>query len=196
MLTAPATGFVGDTSSKRATEIKDKEQAVLVIGLPGVTMFDPDRFALDLIQESCSDLGSRLFIRIREKLGLAYFVGAQQFAGLSPGYFAFYVGTAPEKVDLVEKELLAECETLRASGLSNEELARAKAKVIGHNKIARQELGSVATHHCLDELYGLGYEHHDHEDALYEAVTAEQIIAAARKHLDAKRCVIATIKPA
>ena len=50
-------------------------------------MHDEDRYALELIQESCSDLGSRLFLRIREQLGLAYYVGAQHFAGLLPGYF-------------------------------------------------------------------------------------------------------------
>ena len=45
------------------------------------------------LQEACSDLGSRLFLRIREKLGLAYYVGAQNVVGLAPGYFAFYAGT-------------------------------------------------------------------------------------------------------
>jgi zinc protease len=58
-------------------------------------LFDDDRYALELIQESCSDLGSRLFLRIREQLGLAYYVGAQNFMGLAPGYFAFYTGTEP-----------------------------------------------------------------------------------------------------
>jgi len=42
---------------------------------------------------------------VREKLGLAYYVGAQNFLGLVPGYFAFYVGTAPEKLGEVEREL-------------------------------------------------------------------------------------------
>jgi zinc protease len=35
-------------------------------------------------------------MRVREELGLAYYVGAQNMAGLVPGYFAFYCGTAPE----------------------------------------------------------------------------------------------------
>ncbi len=85
---------------------------MLVIGFPGTTMFDADRYALELIQESCSDLGSRLFLRVREKLGLAYYVGAQNFMGLAPGYFAFYTGTEPSKAELVEKELLKEAELL------------------------------------------------------------------------------------
>src|SRR5207245_4720101 len=103
-----------------------------------------DRYALELLQETCSDLGSRLFTRIREKLGLAYYVGAQNFIGLAPGYFAFYAGTMPEKAELVEKELLAEAELLRREGLTAEELKRAKAKLIGQKKIARQDLGGFA----------------------------------------------------
>ena len=68
---------------------RDKKQAVLVIGFPGTSLHDADRFALELIQESCSDLGSRLFVRIREKLGLAYYVGAQNFQDSSPATSPF-----------------------------------------------------------------------------------------------------------
>ena len=79
-------------------EWRDKKQAVLIIGFPGASLHDTDRYALELLQEACSDLGSRLFMRIREKLGLAYYVGAQNFLGLVPGYFAFYVGTEPGQI--------------------------------------------------------------------------------------------------
>src|SRR5438874_8190071 len=139
----------------------------MIVGFQGTTLYQPDRYALELLQEACSDLGSRLFLRIREKLGLAYYVGAQNFVGLAPGYFAFYVGTMPEKVDLVEKELLNEAELLRAEGLTEEELNRSKAKVIGQRKIARQDLGHLAVTTALDELYGLGYAYSDRKDAFY-----------------------------
>jgi Ca2+-binding RTX toxin-like protein len=95
-------------------KLRDKKQAVLVVGFRGITLHDPDRYPLELAQEACSDLGSRLFLRVREKLGLAYYVGAQNFVGLAPGYFAFYAGTAPEHAALVEQELLKEAELLRA----------------------------------------------------------------------------------
>src|SRR6185295_3025134 len=118
-----------------------------------------------------SDLGSRLFVRIRENLGLAYYVGAQNFLGLEPGYFAFYAGTAPEKADLVEFELLKEAESLRVGGLTETELQRAKAKLVGQKKIARQDLGAYAMSTALDELYGLGFANCDTEDAQLSAVT-------------------------
>ncbi|HEY0550560.1 MAG TPA: pitrilysin family protein, partial [Verrucomicrobiae bacterium] len=121
---APALGGI-----KRVNDTRDKKQAVLLIGYPGTTIFSEDRYALELLQEALSDLGSRLFTRIREKLGLAYYVGAQNFLGLTPGYFAFYTGTEPEKVQLVETEMLKEAAALRTDGLTAEELKRAKAKV-------------------------------------------------------------------
>jgi zinc protease len=180
---------------KRLVETRDKKQAVMVIGFPGVTLHDNDRYALELIQEACSDLGSRVFVRIREKLGLAYYVGAQNFLGLVPGFFAFYVGTEPEKIALVESELLKEAEALRAEGLTDEELKRSKAKVVGQKKIARQDLGTFAMNSALDEIYGLGFAHTDVEDAKYEAVTLEQTKTAAQKYLTPDALVIAIVKP-
>ncbi|HUD48383.1 MAG TPA: pitrilysin family protein [Candidatus Baltobacteraceae bacterium] len=184
------------TKIKRVIDARDKKQAVLVLGFPGLTLKDPDRFALELLQEGCSDLGSRLFLRVREKLGLAYYVGAQHFPGLAPGYFAFYAGTAPEKVEEVERELFKEAALLRTEGFTAEELARCKAKVIGQKKIARQDLGGLALTMALDELYGAGYQNIDTEDALYEGVTLEAIKDVARKYLTPDRAVVSVIRPA
>jgi zinc protease len=180
---------------KRVVETRDKKQAVLVIGFNGTTLLAEDRYALELLQEACSDLGSRLFLRIRDQLGLAYYVGAQNFMGLTPGYFAFYTGTHPDKAEQVEKELLKEAELLRTEGLTTEELSRAKAKIIGQKKIARQDLGNFAMQTALDELYGLGYANTDAEDAKYEAVTLEQVKAVATKYLDTNAVVISIVKP-
>lgn len=179
----------------RAIERKDKKQAVLVIGFPGTAMDAEDRYPLELIQEACSDLGSRLFLRVREKLGLAYYVGAQNFVGIAPGYFAFYAGTAPDKVEQVEREIMHEAELLRGEGLTEDELRRAKAKLIGQRKIARQDLGSLALGQALDELYGFGYDFGDRQDAKLEAVTLDQVKKAAEKYLRSDLSVISIIAP-
>jgi zinc protease len=180
---------------RRVEETRDKKQAVIVIGFPATAMHDDDRYALDLLQEACSDLGSRLFLRVREKLGLAYYVGAQHFPGLAPGYFAFYAGTEPTKAALVEQEFLKEAELLRNEGLTAEELKRAKAKIIGQKKISRQDLGSLASLTALDELYGLGWQRAELDDAKFEAVTLEQVKAVAQKYLKPDAFVISVVKP-
>ncbi len=182
-------------SRKRITESRPKKQAVVVVGFPGTTLHAPDRPAMELLQEACSDLGSRLFLRIREKLGLAYYVGAQNMLGRSAGYFAFYAGTEPDKAAQVESEIFQEAELLRTESLTEEELKRAKAKIIGQHKIARQELGGLATTTALDELYGLGFDFNDAEDAKIEAVTVADVKAAAQKYFRPDAAVIAVINP-
>ncbi|MGN6387421.1 MAG: M16 family metallopeptidase [Verrucomicrobiota bacterium] len=179
----------------RISESREKKQGVIVIAFPGVSIHNPDRHALELLQEALSDLGSRLFVRIREKLGLAYYVGAQHFLGLEPGYFALYAGTMPDKLKQVEEEMLREVEALRENGLTQEELTRAKAKLLGQKKIARQDLGGYAVATALDELYGLGYQNCDHEDALYEQVKLEDVLRVTRKYLLPGHCVISTVSP-
>ncbi len=48
---------------------------------------------------------------------------------------------------------------------------------------------------ALDELYGLGYAHAELEDALYEAVTLEDVKKAANKYLKADALVVAVVEP-
>jgi zinc protease len=165
----------------------------VVVGFPGTTLRDPHRYALELIQEACSDLGSRLFLRIRDQLGLAYFVGAQHLAGLGPGYFSLYAGTSPSRSEQVAQELLNEAASLATKGLTEEELSRVKAKVIGQRKISRQDPGTLAFSYALDELYGLGFSHGEHEDGLYQAVTLEEVQHVARLYLQTSKAVIAIV---
>ena len=181
-------------TTPRTVETRDKEQAVLALGFPGTTFTAADRYALELVQEACSDMGSRLFMRIRDELGLAYYVGATNFLGRTPGYFAFYCGTAPDKIDQVETELRAQAAALCQDGLTAEELARAKAKVVGQRKIARQDLGGFALACALDELYGLGFRNHEGEDARYEAVTLDDVRAAAGRYLRPESSVVAIVR--
>src|SRR5262249_40029213 len=78
---------------RRAERVLNKQQAHLVIGFPGTTLGDPDRFALEVMATVLSGQGGRLFVELREKRGLAYRVSAFTLEALDPGYFAVYVAT-------------------------------------------------------------------------------------------------------
>lgn len=181
--------------SSRLFRQVDKKQAVIIVAAQGTTMASKDVYALDLLQEACSDLGSRLFVRIRDQLGLAYYVGARNVPGILPGFFAFYAGTAPETAERVDAEITDQIALLCQSGLTQNELARAKAKVLGQKKIARQDLGGMAFVSALDELYGLGFRRWEEEEAEYESVRLEEVQAIAHKYFEPHRLVHILVGP-
>ena len=174
----------------------DKSQAVIQIGFPGVSIDSPDRFAMEVLTEALADMGSRLFIRIREEQGLAYFVGAAQSIGLIPGHFVLYAGTSPEKADAVVTDLLAEAAKIRESGLTEEEISRAKTKLIAAQQMAKQKNGNHAYAIALDELYGLGSGFEQTYADRIRAVTPAQVAEVARRHLVEGSCVVAIVRPA
>ncbi len=175
-------------------ENREKAQGVLMVGFRGADMFSPDRYALELIDEASSDLGSRFFVRIRERLGLAYYVGASQMQGLVPGLFAFYLGTDPQKIEQVKAELLDEIAKLAAAGLTSEELTRAKRKLIGQQRISNQSNDSFGYMAALDELYGLGFEHYKELEREVNLVTVEDARRVAAKYFQ-QPYVLATVRP-
>ena len=175
--------------------LKDKAQGVIMVGYRGADMFSSDRYALELIDEASSDLGSRFFIRIREQMGLAYYVGASQMQGLVPGLFLFYLGTDPQKIERVKTALLDEINKLAAEGLTNDELARAKKKLLGQMQIANQSNDSFGYMAALDELYGLGFAHYKTLERDVEAVTLEDVKRVATKYFQKQPYVLATVRP-
>src|SRR5205814_10233949 len=78
------------SKSETVESRKDKAQGVLMVGFRGASLSSPDRYALELIDEASSDLGSRFFIRIREQMDLSYYFRTIHMRVLVTGLFSFY----------------------------------------------------------------------------------------------------------
>jgi zinc protease len=184
-------------ASLEASAERPKQQAVIMKGYLGTTLDSADRPALELIEEASSDLGSRFFVRIREKLGLAYFVGASNSTGLAPGAFVFYLGTKPDKVDLARHEFDDEISKLATDGLTQVELDRAKAKLLGTEAIRNQSSAALGGLSATNELMGLGYDHDTVRTQEVEKVTLDDIRRVAQKYFrDGKSIEIIVGPPA
>lgn len=194
-LTLPAATPERLTESKRHEEIQPKQQGVLLIGYSGLDMFNPDRFAMEIIDNAFSGQGSRLFLRLRDELGLCYYVGVFELLGLQPGYVALYIGTEPAKLAQCEKELLAEVDKLVATGLTPAEIDRAKNSLLGQLKIRMQDNGDLTMLVGLDELYGLGYDYFQSVEERYRRVTADDVLRVARQYFHQRPHAVVIVKP-
>ncbi len=89
---------------------KEIEQTHINIGLKGLSMTDPDRYALNLLNTILGgNMSSRLFQEIRERRGLAYSVYSYMSSHADTGMFGAYAavesGQAPETVGLIVNEM-------------------------------------------------------------------------------------------
>ncbi|MDP7497691.1 MAG: insulinase family protein, partial [Roseibacillus sp.] len=183
-----------ETSSGEISRHLAKEQAVIAIGYPGAHITSEDIPALELIHEYCSNMAGPLFTRLREELGLAYYVNATQFHGLGSGLFAFYVGTAPDQADVARRELLAQIEILTQEGIPENPLAHAKTSVLASDALENQSNHSMAQVCALNTLFGLGPLHHLEHAERIKSLTGEEILATARRYFG-RDPVIATVSP-
>jgi len=181
---------------RRATLAKEREQVHLVIGFRGVSVQDPDRFALEVIAQILGGQGGRLFLDLRDRQSLAYSVSASNVEALAPGFFATYIATAPEKLAEARAGLLHQLAALVAAPPGADELERARRYLVGNFAIDLQRNAAHAAHVCLDALYGLGPDAYHRTPALVAAVSAADVQRVARRILDLGAYTEAVVGPA
>ena len=132
------------------------EQSHLLMGVDGVSRTDERRFALSILSSALGGgMSSRLFQEIREKRGLAYstYSYVQQFAG--SGSLSFYAGCAPSKTEEVVKIIRDISHEVSQTGLTDEEISRAKGAVSGALVLSQEDSGSRMSRIGKSELvYG------------------------------------------
>lgn len=187
----------GPTKAHTSRMTKEREQAHLVMGFLGVALEDDRRFVLDVLSSVLGGQSGRLFLELRDKQSLAYSVAAFCLEGLDPGYFAVYIGTSPDKLEIAERGIREELKKVLEADITAGELERAQRYLIGSHEIALQRAGSRCSTMALNEAYGIGYDEYARYADRIQAVTAKRVRDVAREiiRLDvAVRSIIASDK--
>ncbi|MBI3322300.1 MAG: insulinase family protein [Candidatus Omnitrophica bacterium] len=176
-------------------ETAPRQEGILLIGFPGLSVADPRLPPLDLVETVLSGGAGRLFAEVRERRGLAYTVGGFSMPGVEPGAFVLYAVTDPSHLDQVRKAMLAEVQRVCAGPVPAEEMTEAKEGLLGQRRIARQTQAAQASQIAGDELFGLGFDHAEKYEARVRSLTAEEVRRTAQEILDPQRCVVVTGRP-
>jgi zinc protease len=172
-----------------------RAKAHLMIGFRGTDHKDPERYALDVLNNILAGQGGRLFTQLRDKESLGYVVTSFARTGVDPGVFALYMACDVSKVDQAVQGLIREIKQVREKPVSREELGRSINNLVGNHVIALQSSWARAENVALNLLYGLGTDYESKYIAEVGKVTPDRVQAAARKFLDLKRCVLVKILP-
>ncbi len=180
---------------RQATRDLPKEQSHLIVGFPGTTITAADRFAVEVLVEMLGGHGGRLFEQVREIHGLAYSVTAISMEGIDPGYVVLYAGTAPGGEAAVVAAMTREVERICRHRPPSREVQRVKRHLIGSRAIAWQRTATRAASMSLDELYGNGFDAAEHYAEAIDGVRGDDVVEAARRHLDLSRRVVVCVGP-
>ena len=192
---APGPVFEGPAEQGDFVERQPREQAVVMEAFPGAVIDAPDFYAGEVLDELFSGMASRLFERVREEKGLAYFVRSGRLACRSTAMFYFMAGTQPGKEREVLEEIRLEIERVQAGDIGAEELLRCQVRLKAGQRKSLQTNSARAMQAGLDVLQGRAANHWKRYDSLIDAVTREELSAFARAHLAASRRTQLVVRP-
>lgn len=132
---------------------KKTDQAHLVVGVGGLKMGHPDRYAAALLGTILGGgMSSRLFENVREKRGLSYYIRADHESYLDTGTLSASAGVDLKRIDEAIKVILSEFDTIRKTKVSAKELKKAKEYLKGKLILSWEDSRAVAISYGGDEL--------------------------------------------
>ena len=175
-------------------EHREKAQTALVLAFPGPPRNHPDVHALQLLSSAVSGLGGRLFEELRSRRSLAYSVSAAPIARWQAGAFVAYIGMAPEREEEAREEMLRELLRTTMEPLAADELERARRYLIGSWQIRQQTHSRQLADLAGALLLGEGLAELREYVSRIQAVTAEDVRAAAERWIRPEHVVEAVIR--
>ncbi|KKU50845.1 MAG: Peptidase M16 domain protein [Parcubacteria group bacterium GW2011_GWA2_47_10b] len=175
---------------------KNTDQSHVVIGALGYSLEHKDRLVADVLSTILGGyMSSRLWSDIRGKHGLAYHVHAEHQPYKHTGYFAAYAGVPHERREETIRRIIGHLEKIKKSGVTKEELSRAKENIKGRMAISLESSDEVATFLGTQEVLLGKIKTPDELKKRIEKITGEDIARVAKSLFQKDKVYLAIIGP-
>ncbi len=170
---------------KTIKQYKDNEQANICITYPGISQYDPDKYALNVLNSALGrGMSSKLFQRIREKLGLVYNILSQCSFNSTCGDVTIHFATSTKNAPLALSAIKEEMANLVKEGLTESEFNDAKSNLLASIKLSYENTGSVNVSVCKNiRSYGRAITKEEYLEN-YQNITLEDVNKVARRIFD------------
>ena len=176
----------GEATARNERRVVERpvQQAQVLVGYLGPSLTQPDYAAVRVLGTVLGGgMSGRLFTELRDKRGLAYSVGMLGTFRTGPSFLITHMGTAPANAEAAEAGVLAEIDRIRAEPVTERELARAKAYLLGNLAMDRRTNARHAWYMAFFEVTGAGWDFPERYARAVEAVTVEDVARVARQYL-------------
>jgi len=175
---------------------KKTDQTHIAIGFRAVSLTHPARYALAVLATVLGGtMSSRLFLELRDKLGLAYSIKTDTFFDTESGYVETAAGVRHESTEKAIRAVLAAYAKARKFPPARDELSKAKEAMLGRFVLDLEQTDEVASYVATNALLLDKYDSPEEEMKQLRKVTAKQVHHAARQFFTKDRLNLALIGP-
>lgn len=176
-------------------ETRDTEQAHLCLALPGLSLLDPRRFILNLLNIVLGEgMSSRLFTEIRDKLGLAYNIHSYVEHFIDSGAITVYAGVEPKNLPAAITAILEQLSQLKEV-VPEKELSKAKELSKGRLLLRMEDSRAVASWMGGQEILTGRILSVDELTSIIDTITANELKQIAQELLVGSRLRLAVVGP-
>lgn len=192
--------FTKQNESQNKPEIllhyKKTDQAHLILGFRTINRFDPRRYDLKVMNNLFGGImSSRLFTEIREKRGLAYYVGSSYWEFDDVGALVVSAGLDKNRIDEAIKVILDEFTKIKNEPISEEELTRSKENIKGRFYLNLEESFAIAEFLADQQLLFGNIKDPDEIIKQIMAVKSEDMQKLANEFITARNLNLTIIGP-
>jgi len=177
-------------------QFKETEQVQLALGFPAYGYTNAKLYALQLLSVIVGgNMSSRLFLSVRERNSLAYFIRSGLNVYEDTGAFTVQSGLDKKQIDRALKLIMTELAKAAKSGVTNDELARAKEYIAGKTALNLEDSSNVVQWYVQQELLTNKILTAEQKLAKFMTVTRADVAKVAKEVLVSKRANLAIIGP-
>jgi predicted Zn-dependent peptidase len=175
---------------------KQTEQSNLLVGVPALPYTHPDRYTQDLLDSVLgAGMSSRLFVAIREELGLAYSVSSFLKTYSDAGALGVYAAVDNDRVVDTLGAIMREFDRMRQEAVPEVELRKVKEYIKGHTVLSLERSSYVAHWAGWQELMLGRIDSVDDVLDRVEAVSSEDVLSLAQRLFTTEKLHLAMVGP-
>ena len=132
---------------------KATDQVHISLGVRGYNINHPDRYALNLLSVILGGgMSSRLFISVRGRRGLAYYIFSNAEFYTDTGYYTSQAGINIKNAGKTIKLILSEYKKIVAKGVTKEELKKVKDQIKSRTVMSLESSSAMANFFADQEI--------------------------------------------
>ncbi len=175
---------------------KKTDQTHLCLGVRAHDLFHPQRYAQTLLATILGGyMSSRLWISVRERRGLAYYVRTNSQTLTDAGFLVTQAGVDHSKAESAIRVILKEYQRIKNRKVSKSELQKAKDNFYGAFSLSLESSDAQAAFYAGQELLTNKIISPKEEIEMINKVTAEDILKLAKDIFQPNKLNLAMIGP-